>query len=609
MTMSCPLFARCMVTGMPSSLRSKGAARQRLFPPTATIQSLEAVEVTNVADGLALLDLHQRAAIPFGRKNLPASNSADHGPVVAELNALAAAVDAVADALTAESIHQLVQGNPTRAGASLDAVARNDVPPPELEFARTPRSGVAVTHRVLMLGNPSGAGAPGWQSDAGKVRAAAEPTLNRWVGQLLGDPGAIRYDVEFADPLSGAARARRELRLRGAGLSPLDVCALVGEAGAARPELERFLGDHASGSRPSGVPADATVRLIIDRQPDWPADVRSLAEVFEVVRAVNAAVADSRPLTPADLSSPEAAPDAEVDVAELRGRADAVVKRLDDVLDDESALLLLGIDSEADGRRRLDAARAMEDAFDRAAATVEEQQAHDVARIRAVLGEAFVVLPRIVAGAGTELGRAFAAGDGRFGGDRTAPRTWLQRIASVRRNVERLQTVQLYGAVGGRPGDVAVAQLPFTENERWVALPPSPATRVPPGRLSLVAYTPETLQPAGALAGLFVDEWVEVVPNEREVTGIAFNFDEPAAQPPQTILVAVAPPGAPRWGVDLLEAIVLETLDLARLRAVTPEQLASQTDLDQVLPALYFALNLENDTVSTDFARAMEGVS
>jgi hypothetical protein len=584
------------------------ARQRRLFPPTAKLQSLEAVEVTNVADGLALLDLHQRAAIPFGRKALPARSSADHGPVVAELEALAAAVDAIGDALTAESVHQLVQGNPTRAGASLDAVARNDVPPPELEFARTPRSGVAVTHRVLMLGNHSGAGAPGWPSDPGQVRAAAEPTLSRWVGQLLGDPAAIRYDVEFGDPVSEAVRARRELRLDGAGIGPLDLCALVGEAGAARPELERALAARAAANRPTGVPADATVRLIIDRQPDWPADVRSIAEVFEVVRAINAAVADARPLTPADLSSPEAAPVAAVDVAELRGRADAVIERLGGAVGDDSKLALLGIDSAAEARRRLDAARAMAAAFDRSAADAEEQQAHDVARIRAVLGEAFVVLPRIVAGSGSELAKALAAGDARFGGDRAAPRTWLQRVAPVRRNVERLQTVQLYGAVGGRPGGVTVAQLPFVESDRWVALPPSPGGRIAAGRLSLVAYTPEPLQPAGALTGLFVDEWVEVVPNEREVTGIAFNFDEPAAQPPQTIIVAVAPPGAPRWGVDLLEAIVLETFDLARLRAVTPEQLASQTDLDQILPALYFALNMENDTVSTDFARAMDQV-
>ena len=83
------------------------------------------------------------------------------------------------------------------------------------------------------------------------------------------------------------------------------------------------------------------------------------------------------------------------------------------------------------------------------------------------------------------------------------------------------------------------------------------------------------------------------------------NIDEPAAHPPHAILVAVAPPTEPHWGVDVLEAILLETLDAARLRAVTPEQLSSHSDLEQILPAMYIGLNLRNHTVSTDFTRAM----
>jgi hypothetical protein len=70
------------------------------------------------------------------------------------------------------------------------------------------------------------------------------------------------------------------------------------------------------------------------------------------------------------------------------------------------------------------------------------------------------------------------------------------------------------------------------------------------------------------------------------------------------VLLAVLPRGEARWGLDAMEAILVETLDLARLRAVAPEQMAPQTDLEHVLPALYFGLNLDNATVSTDFRRA-----
>jgi hypothetical protein len=230
--------------------------------------------------------------------------------------------------------------------------------------------------------------------------------------------------------------------------------------------------------------------------------------------------------------------------------------------------------------------------------------ADDTARIRAVLGAAFVVLPRLVVPAGGDLGRGFADGPGRFGDDTAAPSAWLHRAADVRRNVERLQTLLLYAAAGGRPGTLAVAQLPFSAGERWVALPAEPGGAVAQGRTSIVAHAlGGTVDVGGSVAGLFVDEWVEVVPNATEVTGIACNVDEPASHPPQAVLIAVTPPGEPHWGVDVLEAILLETLDLAHLRAAAPEQIAPNSSLDQLLPALYLGLNLHGDTVSTDFRR------
>jgi len=221
-----------------------------------------------------------------------------------------------------------------------------------------------------------------------------------------------------------------------------------------------------------------------------------------------------------------------------------------------------------------------------------------------VLGRAFVVLPRLTVPAESDLARGFADGPTRFAADATAPSAWFHRAADVRRNVERLQTLVLYAAAGGRPGRLGVAQLPFTAGERWVALPAEPGGEVPQGRTSIVAHSFDAATTvSGSVAGLFVDEWVEVVPNTTEVTGIACNVDEPASHPSQALLLAVTPPGEPHWGVDVLEAILLETLDLAHLRAVSPEQIAPNSNLEQLLPALYFALNLHNHTVSTDFTR------
>ncbi len=297
--------------------------RRRLYPPTATIEALEVVEAVHVVDGLALATLHAEGHVPFGTKGLPAFGSTDHGLLLAELAGLGAALDAVADALTAESVHQLVQGNPQRAGASLDAVVKRTVAPPELEFARTPRTGTAITHRVLAL---APATAVAWPTDARQVRATVEPALDRWAGALLGDPRQIRCDVRYLDG-AGELLHVRDLRMASAALGALDVLALVDGAGAARPELLAHLADHTLVTRPAEVPADARVELVLDRDVDWPGGLRSFAEVFEVARAANELLATARPLGPRDLA-PAGSGAGAVDLADLAAHADALDRRV-----------------------------------------------------------------------------------------------------------------------------------------------------------------------------------------------------------------------------------------------------------------------------------------
>lgn len=627
--------------------RLDAARARRLFPPTATVEVLESAEATHVVDGLALLTLHQSKSIPFGSKNLPAPGTADHRAIVDALEALEAAVDALGDALTAESVYQLVQGNPERAGASLDAVARMDVPPPELEFARTPTSGVALTHRVLLLWNAPAPVVADWPPDPRQVRAGVEPVLHAWVARLLGDPQRIRCDVRLEDRESGALISTDDLRLTSTGLGPLDVLALVDPAGAPKPELERYCADLVIGTAgASASPATTTVRLVFDRQPGWPAGVRSFAEVFEVARAINASLADARALADSDLEHPEAPVAPSTDLEELFARAEALVERLaESHAALEAALAAAPIDPAAIGaalssmffygfadsagvlgaaaadahdelvsrargvseaaNRVLEVVHDAEAKFNRSATTPEEQREHDIARIRQVLGASFVVLPQVGRSGGGDLGLSLGEGDARFDGDRHAALTWLQRIAHVRRPVERVHTVLLYDeAMNGRTPALAVAQLPFVEGERWAALPSRPGAQLPAATVSIVAHTPDPFDAGKPVAGLFIDEWVEVVPAIARTTGVAFNFDEPAAQAPQAVLLAVLPRGEPRWGLAVLEATLLETFELAKLRAVAPEHIAPATDLEQVLPALYFGFNLANDTVSTDFRRA-----
>ena len=146
---------------------------------------------------------------------------------------------------------------------------------------------------------------------------------------------------------------------------------------------------------------------------------------------------------------------------------------------------------------------------------------------------------------------------------------------------------------------LSVAQLPFKASERWVGLPPLDGGVIPPSKLSLVVQPLTSIDATQPLCGLFIDEWVEVVPNQTETTALAFQFDPPNSFAPQNVLVAVPPVPGQDWTTETLRRVLLETLDLAKLRAVDPSRLGPAA---QYLPALYVPFNAEDHAVSTDFA-------
>lgn len=116
------------------------------------------------------------------------------------------------------------------------------------------------------------------------------------------------------------------------------------------------------------------------------------------------------------------------------------------------------------------------------------------------------------------------------------------------------------------------------------------------GGAGLALVTLSDLPASGEAKGLLIDGWTEVTPGLEATTGIALHYDAPRARAPQSILVMVPPDPVAGWNESAVEASVLETADLARIRMVRPADVHGS-----FLPALYFADNLAADTVSTDF--------
>ena len=85
-------------------------------------------------------------------------------------------------------------------------------------------------------------------------------------------------------------------------------------------------------------------------------------------------------------------------------------------------------------------------------------------------------------------------------------------------------------------------------------------------------------QRASRSAGCCSTSGPRSIPADTETTGIAFQFDKPNAEPPQSILLATPPQFTGAWNWSDLVQTLHETLDMARLRAVEPQQLDQRAD-------------------------------
>ncbi|GAB3157556.1 hypothetical protein GCM10027290_58820 [Micromonospora sonneratiae] len=590
------------------------------------------VAATSVVDGL---DLHQRwraGGIDWtGDRELPDVGTPEQAALVAVLTSLGEAIDSVADALLAESVHHAAQGNPMRTGATLDAASRGDVPASELEFTRTPRTGLAITHRVALLANEWVLDVNAWPTTGPNPRAEAEPRLNELVSGLLPVPASVQCQVEWAG-VDGPVPGTVTLDLL--GCSPLDLLALtdVAEVTADCELVARILDAAVAAGPPAGATGSRPERVLLDRGTDWPADLVAVDELVEVARAVRGLLRSARPLAPADLQFGEVDPPEGVADISLGERADVAAALLGQLVTDltsdvpsvlasalatASGIGVLGAYVGPDASPAVWQARARavstevatrhaalaELTIDRSTATAEQLRDHDVARLQAVFGADFRVLPRFTLAQPAGLAAALTASTELQGGNPHAVEDWLADGALVRPGVERLDTVRGYGQALSprRQPPLRVAQLPYAAGDRWLGLPFDGARPNAP-RLSLVVEAVSSVDLGLPLCGLMVDEWVEVLPNDEETTGVAFHAETPGQSAPQSILLAVPADDAPLWTRDAVERTLVETLELAPVRAV---DVATLGEVGQFLPALYFPLNVDNETASTDFTRTV----
>jgi hypothetical protein len=179
---------------------------------------------------------------------------------------------------------------------------------------------------------------------------------------------------------------------------------------------------------------------------------------------------------------------------------------------------------------------------------------------------------------------------------------WLAGAARVRSRMRHLERLAILSeGFGAAPLKLTAMQIPFVTGDSWLGGEFPAATDLNRDRLLYTAHLQAPWETSKAVYGLLLDEWVETIPNASETTGLAFHFNKPNSEAPQSMLLVVPPVvnGAWNWN-DLLDA-VNETLDLAKQRAVEPTFL-NDTPYARLLPALMFSMAQKEVSIFADLA-------
>jgi hypothetical protein len=574
--------------------------------------------LTSTIDGMALRERYRAAAgstpqtwdmatIPFRttpqqqpadpQVRLPVIGDKDHAAVLGVLADLDDSVDAIADLVAAEAVHQLVAGNLVRSGAALEIAASGSVPD-ELAVITTPSTGYDVTHRLAILGEATPK--PAWQGTASSLAAAVDPAFASWLSTLLPDPARVRLAVAALDPESGSVLASAEVDAGVLGVDAPDWLRVAGDpaelsarvAHAARPALAAALGTEVSGpvtfqSAPAPAAGGATLGQLI-------AAARTARRLVGSVRALQAG--DLAPAgqdgAPPDDAAQEMAVRAVTTAQDALTTLDTDLGTADD--DDLVAALLrataLGL---AEATPPLAAGAPEPAALRQLAAAARTRLAGrlqvprftaDPAGAQATVDAARALLPTLLGAPAPLLLPLTASTDTQVRKDldeSTAPlaapsevRQWLLDHGTVRPAVAALldayDTAEAFSPAAALR--VRATQLPRVSGAAWAGTDPRPSA----GLLDLVVVRMGAAKLPGRVSGLVVDSWVQTVAADGHAAAVSFHYDEPDADPPQALLVAVPPSLSPqrvpaRWDLASLIGVVTSTMTQATRRAVAAE--------------------------------------
>ena len=196
---------------------------------------------------------------------------------------------------------------------------------------------------------------------------------------------------------------------------------------------------------------------------------------------------------------------------------------------------------------------------------------------------------------------------------------WLSGVSRVREKIHHWENASFLANAFSpdQSLDITPLQFPYRDEDRWAALKfrdedkneeadeddekEKDDFRIDEDKLLYTAHYAVPFDKTKPQCGIVIDEWTEVIPSEEETTGIAFHYDQPNSEPPQTMLLVTPPEFTGNWKWDDIIESMEETLEMAKKRTIEPA-IVEKSSYAQFLPTTMMAVTLHWITIATNLA-------
>jgi hypothetical protein len=502
-----------------------------------------------------------------------------------------------------------------------------------------------------------------WNISPLSPRACMEPGINKWLAGIIGDPEKIRCTVHHMIDENTASSAI-EYSLKDLMLQPIDFIYMLGnELQGGATEIEQIIINKYR--RDSLVVDKLLIKINFSSATTTTSDIITFTEIFPLAVYMKKLITGSTSIDAEDLQSSSKDKPADesnpkgLDHAELLSRL-TIVKSLFDTAQGEFETAKTNFDITADETNAnalrdalikitafgivnaLPASQyginsTMEQLLDKQTVSIQKKLAEIstayttkistanaetnialktdalISAVKLLLGEGFNALPCFYLNNSVDMQNAYNDRETILNhaknvlNIRMPIENWIHGVTKVRPKVGLLENIRLLADALDRDEiKLEAVQLPYKANDTWLAVElPALEEGKERGILhdthSVVVHQPKNFSPFTRQCGLLIDEWVEVIPEEKSVTGISIHFNQPNAEPPQALLLAITPEETGKWEWEDLLSTLDDTLLRSKLRMIEPD-VVDKTKFGILLPALISEFSTSKNTISLDYS-------